>query len=99
MKQAYKLQLKGNLMILRILTTLLEEMHEKELLVLIHEHESTVNALIAKLAEELAQGASSAQQGAQFSSWLSSQILESDLVEELYASDAQIYELLSNISL
>ena len=86
-------------MILRILTILLEQLHDQELLVLKLSTDTTSNALIAQLANELAQQASSAQQGAQFSSWLSSQILKSDLVEELYASDAQIYSQLSDITL
>ena len=86
-------------MILRILTILIKQMLDQELIVLNSSSEESSAELINQLAEHLAQMASSAQQGAQFSSWLSSQILDSELVEELYASDAQIYKMLSDISL
>ena len=86
-------------MILRILTNLLQKLHDQDLLVLTAEHDSRDKETIAELAQQLAQQASQAQQGAQFSSWISSQIMEADVVEELYASDAQIYDLLSNITL
>ena len=87
-------------MILRILTILLKQLIAEGLITFnLDETQSNVNELGEQLAQSIAQKASSAQQGSQFSSWLSSQILESDLVEELYASDNQIYEILSNIEL
>jgi hypothetical protein len=90
-------------MIERIITTLLILMVEKELLtfkkVAAEDPIEETNLHIAKLTQELMRQAQSAQIGTQFSSWLSKKIIEAPNVDELYASDTEIYQLLSDLEL
>ena len=90
-------------MIERIIGTLLTLMVEQDLLTFktgASENESEESAAqIAKLTQDLIAQAQAAQIGTQFSSWLSQRILEDPNVDELYASDAEIYQLLSDLEL
>jgi len=59
--------------------------------------ELTPEADIHRLRDELVQELASAQNGAQFGSWLARQLLNSQWVDELYVTDRELYQLLDKI--
>ena len=78
-------------MIQHIISQVLQLLIQEELLLL------TPDATIEALSNEVYQAMSKAPIGSQFGSWLGNTLVNSSLVEELYADDDQLARLLRRL--
>lgn len=76
-------------LISNILGQVVARLHDEKRLELV------VGASVEALAEELGARIDQAPPFTQFSRWLSTSLLDSALVEELYATDEELFEMLS----
>ena len=71
-----------------IMTRLIQQLLEKELLLL------TPEGTVTQLIDDLLQRMPQAQFGAHFGSWLSEELINHPSVEELFASDEELTDML-----
>ena len=78
-------------MLLQIMISVLEYLTKEEKI------ELTPDANIQKLATDLVEQMSSASFGSHFGSWLASRLIEHPMVEELFATDKELKNVLQDM--